>query len=167
MAIYSNGKGQHVNSPLNIRRQYEFVTVTSQWVRWRLKSPASPLFAQLLVQAQIKENIKAPRHWPLSGEFTGDFWVPRTKGNAENVSIWWRHHGNHLGGGGGGGRSWGWGRHLSCYPCFVFCCSDLSSNRISHIAAYAFNRTSTSDLYFSGNFLREIESHGFHGSSHK
>ena len=28
-------------------------------------------------------NIKAPRHWPFRGEFTG---------NAENVSIWWRHH---------------------------------------------------------------------------
>ena len=23
------------------------------------------------IQAQIKENIKAPRHWPLCGEFTG------------------------------------------------------------------------------------------------
>ena len=43
-------------------------------------SPASPLFAQLLVEAQIKENIKAPRHWPLWGEFTGDWWIPRTKG---------------------------------------------------------------------------------------
>ena len=29
--------------------------------------------------AQIKENIKAPRHWPLCGEFTGDRWIPRTK----------------------------------------------------------------------------------------
>ena len=28
----------------------------------------------------IKENIKAPRHWPLSGEFTGDRWIPRTNG---------------------------------------------------------------------------------------
>ena len=28
-------------------------------------SPASPLFAQVLVQAQIKGNIKAPRHLPL------------------------------------------------------------------------------------------------------
>ena len=52
-------------------------------VRWRLKSPVSPLFTQPLIQAQIEENIKAPRHWPLCGEFTGD---------AENVSIWWRHH---------------------------------------------------------------------------
>ena len=23
---------------------------------------------------QLKENIKAPRHWPLCGEFTGDRW---------------------------------------------------------------------------------------------
>ena len=29
--------------------------------------------------AQIIENIKAPRHWPLCGEFTGDQWIPRTK----------------------------------------------------------------------------------------
>ena len=34
----------------------------------------------LFVQAQIKENIKAPRHWPLWGEFTSDRWIPRTKG---------------------------------------------------------------------------------------
>ena len=32
---------------------------------WRLKSRASRLFAQLFVQAQIKEDIKALRHWPL------------------------------------------------------------------------------------------------------
>ena len=34
---------------------------------------------QPLIQAQIKENIKAPLHWPLWGEFTGDWWIPRTK----------------------------------------------------------------------------------------
>ena len=27
----------------------------------------------------MKEIIKAPRHWPLWGEFTGDRWIPRTK----------------------------------------------------------------------------------------
>ena len=32
------------------------------------------------IQAQIKENIKAPRHWPLCGEFTGDRWIPRKNG---------------------------------------------------------------------------------------
>ena len=32
------------------------------------------------IQAQIQENIKALRHWPLCGEFTGDRWIPRTNG---------------------------------------------------------------------------------------
>ena len=31
-------------------------------------------------QAQIKENIKAPRHWSLIGEFIGDRWIPLAKG---------------------------------------------------------------------------------------
>ena len=30
------------------------------------------------IQAQIKENIKAPLHWPLCGKFTGDLWIPCT-----------------------------------------------------------------------------------------
>ena len=33
-----------------------------------------------LFKALNKENIKAPSHWPLWGEFTGDRWIPRTKG---------------------------------------------------------------------------------------
>ena len=41
---------------------------------------ASRLFTQPIIQAQIKENIKAPRHWALCGEFTGDRWIPRIKG---------------------------------------------------------------------------------------
>ena len=43
-----------------------------------------------------KTNIKAPRHWSLWGEFTGDRWIPRTKAsNVKNVSIWLRHHDTH------------------------------------------------------------------------
>ena len=50
-------------------------------------------FAQPFVQAQIRESIKSLRHWPLWWEPTGDWWIPLTKGrNAENVSMWWRHH---------------------------------------------------------------------------
>ena len=56
------------------------IAVTSKWARWCLKSPTSRLFAQSFIQEQIKENIKAPRHWSLLGEFTGDRWIPRTKG---------------------------------------------------------------------------------------
>ena len=49
-----------------------------------------------LIHAQIKENIKAPRHWPLCGNppVTGELPTEKTS-NAKNVSIWW-HHGHLL-----------------------------------------------------------------------
>ena len=59
---------------------YLIITVTSERVRWRLKSPASRLYTWPFIQAQFKENIKVPRHWALWGEFTGDRWIPLTKG---------------------------------------------------------------------------------------
>ena len=59
----------------------------------RLKSPASRLFTQPFIQDEIKDNIKAPRHWPLCGDFTGSGEFPaQMASNAENVSIWWRQH---------------------------------------------------------------------------
>ena len=48
------------------------ITLTSQ-------SPVPGLFTQAFIQVQIKEHIKAPRHWPLCGEFNGDRWT-RIKG---------------------------------------------------------------------------------------
>ena len=61
--------------------------MTSEWARWRLKSPASRLFTQPFIRAQIKVNIKAPRHWPLcGGPVTGEF-PAQMASNAENVSI--------------------------------------------------------------------------------
>ena len=39
-----------------------------------------PCLLTRLFKVQIKENIKAPRHWPVCGEFTGDRWIPRTNG---------------------------------------------------------------------------------------
>ena len=66
-------------------------------VIWRLKSPASRFFTQSFIQAQIKENIKGPRHWPLCGEFIGTGEFPaQSASNAENGSIWWRHHVLHI-----------------------------------------------------------------------
>ena len=39
------------------------------------------------------QNIKAPRYWPLCGEFTGTGEFPSQRASyAENISIWWRHH---------------------------------------------------------------------------
>ena len=55
-------------------------------MRWRL-------FTQPFILAQIKENIKAPRHWLWEGNsvVTGEF-PAQMASNAENVSIWWRCH---------------------------------------------------------------------------
>ena len=57
------------------------------------KSPASRLFTQLFIQAQIKKTPK-PRvtglcagNSPATGEFPSQM-----ASNAENVSIWRRHH---------------------------------------------------------------------------
>ena len=45
----------------------------------------------------IYSIIKAPHHWPLCGEFTGDRGIPRTKGQSGgNAFIWWRHHVEHV-----------------------------------------------------------------------
>ena len=56
-------------------------------LQWRLNRRDSvsnhqphDLFTQPFIQTQTKENIKAPRHWPLCGEFSGDRWIPRTNG---------------------------------------------------------------------------------------
>ena len=81
------------------------ITVTSQWARWRLKSPASQLFTQPFIQVQIKENIKVQRHLPLCGEFTGDRLIPRTNGQLRGkcfhlmTSSWYcckDSHGHHM-----------------------------------------------------------------------
>ena len=81
----------------------DFITMTSQWAWWRLRSPASRLFTQPFIRADQRKH-KAPRHWPLCGDFTGTGEFPAQKGsNAENVSIWWRHHG-----------------------CALFCCGHMS-----------------------------------------
>ena len=50
--------------------------ITSIWV-----------FTRPFIQAQIKENIKALRHWPLWGEFTGDRWIPHTKSQKRGNNI--------------------------------------------------------------------------------
>ena len=61
------------------------IRVMSLWARWRLKSPASHVFIQQLIQAQIKGNIKAPRHWPLRA-VTGEF-PAQMANNAEMFSF--------------------------------------------------------------------------------
>ena len=44
-------------------------------------------------RGRSKENIKAPRYWPLCGKFTETGEIPVQRASyAENVSIWWRHY---------------------------------------------------------------------------
>ena len=47
------------------------------------------IVTQPSVQAQIKGNFIAPRHWPFWGEFTCDWWIPCKKraSNAENFPF--------------------------------------------------------------------------------
>ena len=77
------------------------VAVSLKWCHtllWRHNGPGSVsnhqprdcLFNRLF-RRRVKEDIKAPRHWPLCGEFTGEF-PAQMASNAENDSISWRHH---------------------------------------------------------------------------
>ena len=65
--------------------------MTSEWARWRLKSPASRLFTQPFIQLQIRVTGLFEENSPVTGEFP----TQRTS-YAENVSIWWRHHNNDM-----------------------------------------------------------------------
>ena len=99
---YENGHHQtfvvKVTVWMGINEQQNLaITVTSWWGRMRLKSSASRLFTQPFIRALTKENIKAPRRWPFAGisPETGEF-PAQMASNAQNVSIWWRHHGESL-----------------------------------------------------------------------
>ena len=84
----------NISYTLPLGLQFNHITVTSKWARWHLISPASGLLTQPFLQVKIKENTKAPRHWPSWRQFTGYRWIPCTQraSNAENVSIGWRHN---------------------------------------------------------------------------
>ena len=67
-------------SILKIRWSHDhLIFLTLQWRHNGLDSVSNHQ-PHHFYSAQIKENIKAPRHWPLCGEFTGDPWIPRTNG---------------------------------------------------------------------------------------
>ena len=73
------------------------ISVTSQWVRWRLKPPATPLLAQLFVQAQKKiknkSNLRVISLCERNPNVIGGFPSQRTS-NAESVPIWCPRHDN-------------------------------------------------------------------------
>ena len=65
-------------------KKYRFVKWSLQW-RHNERDGVSnhqrlDCLLNRLFKVQIKENIKAPRHWPLCREFAVDRWIPPTKG---------------------------------------------------------------------------------------
>ena len=98
LACYSRGRLPQFSSTLvkrfrSLQRTTGLITVTSQWARWRLKSPISPLFTQPFIQAKNKETSKlrvsglCVGNSPVTGEFP-----TQMASNAKKISIWWRHH---------------------------------------------------------------------------
>ena len=74
------------------------------------------MFTQPFIQAQISENIKAPRHWPLCGEFPAQMARNAEKFPFDDVIMlgWgvgagWVGGVVGAGGGVGVGVGWGWG----------------------------------------------------------
>ena len=82
-----------VECSYNTVQYCNIIKMTSWWARWRLKSPASGLFIQPFIQARSKKTSKlrvtglCEGNSPVTGEFPA-----QGASNAENVSIWWRHH---------------------------------------------------------------------------
>ena len=65
---------------MNYGRRQGLIDHYSDVIMGAMSSQITGMFAQPFIQAEIKENIKALRHWPLCGEFTSDRWIPHTKG---------------------------------------------------------------------------------------
>ena len=65
-------------------------------MRWRLKSSASRWFDQPLFRRKSKKTLKLRVTGLCEGDspVTGEFPAQRAS-NAEDVSIWWRHHVSH------------------------------------------------------------------------
>ena len=72
------GVSSERNFMLQLLLEYDEIT-TKHYSYVIMSAMASRWFVQLFVQVQMQENTKAPRHWPLWGEFTDDRWIPLTK----------------------------------------------------------------------------------------
>ena len=81
IGLYSLGASDEEVNKLATVRCLRALSISLQWrrdeqdgvsIHWRLDGLIKRLFRQ-------KENVKAPFHWPLWGEFFGDLWIPLTK----------------------------------------------------------------------------------------
>ena len=77
-----------------LQKMMQSITMMSYGAWWHLKSPASGLFTQPFIQAQIKKKTSKLRVTGLcavNSPVTGEFPAQRAS-NAENLSICWCHH---------------------------------------------------------------------------
>ena len=58
---------------------FDYNDVTMDAISSQITSLAI-VYSTVYPDADQKENIKAPPHWPLCGEFTVDRWIPHTDG---------------------------------------------------------------------------------------
>ena len=78
-----------IEIPWNTFPQYcQFARLYSEIIMSAMSSKSpGPRFTQPFVQAKIKENIRASRHWPLWEEFSGARWISHTK---HKGSVTWK-----------------------------------------------------------------------------
>ena len=95
----------HLGSPFNLPRADSGRKIGSTfWSQMRREElPAAAIWSEVkytifpVISGNTKENTKAPRHWALWGEFTGDRWIPLTKGQQRGkcfhlmTSPWYYH----------------------------------------------------------------------------
>ena len=99
-AIYHNGYdvcipmvGYTLCSHVTRNTSNKYITMTSQWARWRLKSPASQLLFNCSFRCRWRKTSKPLVTGLCEGNssVTGEFPAQRDS-HAEYISIWWRHH---------------------------------------------------------------------------
>ena len=73
----------HIGSQVKRRQSQSYRRTDGQMDKVK---PVYPLSTSL---KRGYKNTKAPRHWPLWGESTGNLWIPKRASNAEDVFIWW------------------------------------------------------------------------------
>ena len=80
----------NVHIVIDIYTSYVRNELTKQW---RVKTQTGFPVKNALIDTPLQWRHKALHHWPLCGEFTGTGeFPPQMATNAENMSIWWRHH---------------------------------------------------------------------------
>ena len=87
-----NGSGSSGNKPYAvIRPLWHYIDVIMTTMASQITSLT--VVYSIVYSGADQRKHQSSRHWPLCGEFTGTGEFPaQMASNAENVSIWWRHH---------------------------------------------------------------------------